>query len=89
MTDKAQAEIERASQARVLLDHPLWVESWDHYEKNLLDAWTSTGAGDTEARERLFLALHAARLARQWVEGVFMTGKMAIMQRESEDGRKR
>ncbi len=83
-----QQEIERGHQARQLIEHPLWLESWEQWEAGILKAWTDTPVRDTEAREALFLGLHAGRRARRQIETVFQTGKLALAQVEAENARR-
>jgi len=80
-----QTEIERGHQARVILDHPLWLEAWDKWESGILQAWADTPAASAQDRETLFFALQAGRRAKRDIETVFQTGQLAAKQMEAEN----
>lgn len=82
-----QTEVERGHQARAIIDHPLWVESWDIWEAAIRQAWEDSSASDSLERETLFFALQAGRKARASIETVLETGKLATSQMEAENAR--
>ena len=84
MTTREQ-EIERGHQARVIVEHPLWLESWATFEAEITRAWADAPARDEAGREQLWLALHAGRRARGMIETILTTGKLA--QAEVENAR--
>lgn len=84
-----QQEIERGQQARAILDHPLWSETWAKWESSILQAWAGSPVRDTEAREALYLALQAGQRARKEIETVFQTGQLAHAQLEAENARRK
>lgn len=70
-------ERERAVQARVLLDHPLWREAWETWEAATLKEWRGTQSGETQRREQLWAALDAGAKVRRHIERIVETGRMA------------
>ena len=45
----------REEHARRLLSDKLFNEAFSMLEKNLLDSWSSSGVGEVEAREQIWL----------------------------------
>ena len=83
-----QAEIERGHQARTIIEHPLWLETWETWESAIRQAWEDSGAADSAERETLYFALQAGRRARAGIETVLETGKLAATQMEAENARR-
>jgi hypothetical protein len=57
MTDTAEQAIRDAQHAQVLLEDPMVAAAFADLEAQYLAAWRSSPARDTEARERLYVAL--------------------------------
>ena len=89
-------EVRRGTQARAILDNPLWIEAWTELEGRLLKEWREAPAEDVEGREVLWLMLKIAERVQGHIKTVLETGQMAEMQiadlrkqRERRDGRAR
>ena len=89
-------EMHRGTQARAILDNPLWAEAWQGFEDRLLKEWRDAPASDTEGREVLWLMLKMSERVQGHIKGILETGQMAEMQiadlkkqRERRDGRAR
>jgi hypothetical protein len=68
---------ERAAQAQRLLTDPLYVESFNALEAQLIQALIASDPRDTEGRERCFHAIHANRKQRDYFASFVNDGKMA------------
>ena len=89
-------EMRRGTQARAIIDNPLWAEAWDTMETRILEEWRDAPAEDVEGREVLWLMLKIAERVQGHMQSVLETGQMAEMQiadlrkqRERRDGRAR
>ena len=71
---------EKAAQAQRLLTDPLYVESFNALEAQLIQAWIASDPRDTEGRERCWLAVHANRKQRDYFASFINDGKMARAQ---------
>jgi hypothetical protein len=72
----------KAAQAQRLLTDPLYVESFNALEAQLIQAWIASDPRDTEGRERCWLAVHANRKQRDYFASFINDGKMAQAQLE-------
>ena len=79
-----QEELTRAELADSLLKNPLFVETLDAMEAEIVAAWEMTQMRDTEARERGWSHYIAVRQFRNRLESVVATGKMARLQLEEK-----
>ena len=70
----------KAAQAHRLLTDPLYVESFNALEAQLIQAWIASDPRDTEGRERCWLAVHANRKQRDYFASFINDGKMAQAQ---------
>ena len=86
MTDeqKRNLELQRASQAELVLKNPLVQEVLDTLEKDIVRAWEQTPAHDTEARERGWMFYITVRKFRNTFQSFIETGKMASVQLEEK-----
>ena len=54
--DNKQLAVERANQAKALLENPLLNESLSKLKEKYIEAWRNSSPEDVSGRERLFLA---------------------------------
>lgn len=54
--DNKQLAVERANQAKALLENPLLSESIAKLKEKYIEAWRNSSPEDMQGRERLFLA---------------------------------
>jgi hypothetical protein len=76
---KLAAERERGHKARQVLDNPVFKETWDRIDANLIAAMSSSTATDEavlEARKGLIVL----RRVRKEIEREFETGNLANIQ---------
>lgn len=84
---KRLTERERAHQARIITEHPLWEEAWTALESRLMQGWLRTQTGEAERRELIYLQLRAASEVRAEFERILTTGRMAesqLLERSNE-----
>lgn len=89
-------EMRRGTQARAIMDNPLWHEAWENLEQTILNAWRESPTRDEEGREALWVMLKVAERVKGHIKTVLETGQMAEMQiadlrkrRERRDARAR
>lgn len=75
--DKLQDLIYRGQQARELLDNPIYKESWESTEKDLLEAIVMSPQRDKAGREELYTIVRLLRKVRSGFEGAILTGQSA------------
>lgn len=80
-------EMERAARAKEVVEHPLWIETWETLEARCRQQWENSEASEIEAREEAYRMLLIARKVKRSFETVIQTGKMAEMALEKENGR--
>lgn len=90
--DKTAREIQRARDARSIIENPLLVEALATIERTHLEAWLSTKPAQRDVRERLWYAVQASIELKGFLENVIATGTMAQHRldeerREQEDAR--
>lgn len=78
-------ERNRAHQARIILDSPLWEESFQLYEDRLREHYESPANTDEIALEAR-RGLIALRRVRKHMETIFNTGKLADIELERSNG---
>jgi ribonuclease HI len=71
---------EKSAQAQRLLTDPLYVESFNALEAQLIQAWIASDPRDADGRERCWLAVHANRKQRDYFASFVNNGKMAQAQ---------
>tara|TARA_R100001086_G_scaffold239038_1_gene164174 strand:+ start:1180 stop:1428 length:249 start_codon:yes stop_codon:yes gene_type:complete len=68
---------QREARAKRLLDDPLFVESFDVLEKELMALWENTGAHDVDQRESFWLAMRLLVRIKAHITSIVETGHMA------------
>jgi len=77
MTDKIHEAIVRGDRAKSLLNDELLKESLSALEASYIEAWRFTHARDTDARERLWQAVHVVSKVRDHLAKVASGGAIA------------
>jgi hypothetical protein len=75
--DKLETAIVRAARARELLESELMKEIFTQLEADYIAAWRNSGARDTDARERLWLAVQVLGVVKDHLIIVANNGKLA------------
>lgn len=78
-----EEEIRNASEAKLLLEHPLLVEAFSTIKNQMMSAWETSAVRDTEGRERLFMAVKILAQLEGFLREFVVTGKLAAMQIEA------
>ncbi len=73
--DKARDIISRGDRARLLLDDDIFREACAKVEADIIEAWKTWKASDTEGRERLWLGLNMLGKIRQVLSDYATTGR--------------
>ncbi len=79
---KLQKEVSQANKAKQLFENPLLKESFDKLKKLYANSLFHTGAIETEAREKLWLAYNVVGKVEQNLLEMIDTGKLATKQLE-------
>tara|TARA_B100001173_G_C15514084_1_gene348501 strand:+ start:22 stop:315 length:294 start_codon:yes stop_codon:yes gene_type:complete len=79
---KLQEELNQANKAKQLFENPLLKESFDKLKKLYTESLFNTGATETEAREKLWLAYNIVSKVEQNLFEILDTGKLASKQLE-------
>ena len=78
MTDvKLEAAIARGARAKELLGSETLKEVFAQIEADYIEGWRSTSARDTDARERLWLAVQVLGLVKDHLVIIANDGKLA------------
>ena len=80
--DKLNQELNQANKAKQLFENPLLKESFDKLKKLYTESLFNTGATETEAREKLWLAYNVVSKVEQNLFEILDTGKLASKQLE-------
>ena len=80
--NKLQQELNQANKAKQLFENPLLKESFDKLKKLYTESLFNTGATETEAREKLWLAFNIVGKVEQNLQEILDTGKLASKQLE-------
>ena len=83
---KLNQEVSQANKAKQLFENPLLKESFEKLKKLYAESLFNTGAKETEAREKLWLAYNVVGKVEQNLLEILDTGKLAS--KELEDFRK-
>ena len=83
---KLQQEVSQANKVKQLFETPLLKESFEQLKKLYAESLFNTGAKETEAREKLWLAYNVVGKVEQNLLEILDTGKLAS--KELEDFRK-
>ena len=79
---KLQEELNQANKAKQLFENPLLKDSFDKLKKLYSESLFNTGATETEAREKLWLAYNIVSKVEQNLFEILDTGKLASKQLE-------
>ena len=80
--NQLQQELNQANKAKQLFENPLLKESFDKLKKLYTASLFNTGATETEAREKLWLAYNVVSKVEQNLFEILDTGKLASKQLE-------
>ena len=72
-----QRDMDRAEQARSIIDHPLFAEAFEELDMTYIDAWRSSSHNEQDDRERLYVALNLLGAVRLHLESVIAGGALA------------
>lgn len=84
----AKQAIERARQAKELLEHPLLVEAFDGLEAGLVKRMVDTGPDQVPARENAHRAIHTLRNIKKVLQSVIETGRITEHEMEQAASRR-
>ena len=79
---KLQEELNQANKSKQLFENTLLKESFDKLKKLYTESLFNTGATETEAREKLWLAYNIVSKVEQNLFEILDTGKLASKQLE-------
>ena len=79
---KLNQEITQANKAKQLFEEPLLKESFEKLKKLYSESLFNTGATETDAREKLWLAYNIVSKVEQNLLEIIDTGKLASKQME-------
>jgi hypothetical protein len=77
MTRDYRDELDRAEQARRIVEDPLFVEAFERLERECFEGWKSSGWKDTDKREALYRQMKALDDARTRLTAAMEGGKVA------------
>jgi hypothetical protein len=80
--DKLNQELTQANKAKALFQDPLLKESFDKLRTLYSESLFNTGATETDAREKLWLAYNVVNKVEQNLLEMIDTGKLAAKQLE-------
>jgi hypothetical protein len=75
--DKLEAAIARGARAKALLESELLKQVFAQIEADYIEGWRRTSARDTDARERLWLAVQVVGIVKDHLVIVANDGKLA------------
>jgi hypothetical protein len=75
--DKLETAVARGARAKELLESELMKEIFTQLEADYIAGWRNSGARDTDARERLWLAVQIIGLVKDHLIIVANNGKLA------------
>ena len=82
MGRKKGEELQRADEAKRLLDTPLFKESFITIREELIKHLLNTRVAEEVERDRLYITIKALDLVEQHIRSVFETGKLAEKEQE-------
>jgi hypothetical protein len=82
MGRKKGEELQRADEAKRLLDTPLFKESFITIREELIKHLLNTRVAEEVERDRLYITIKALDLVEQHIKSVFETGKLAEKEQE-------
>ena len=74
---RLQEETQRGERARLLLADPLIAEAFDTIQQELMTAWQTSPARDTDGRETLWLSVKLLNQVKSHLQSVVETGHLA------------
>ena len=79
MTDdlSLRRDMEKGARAKALLEDPVLVEAFEGFEAELMTVWAATRTADTEARERVWMAIRVLRKVKGALETMIADGTLA------------
>ncbi len=80
--DKLNQELNQANKAKQLFQDPLLKDSFNKLRKLYSESLFNTGANETDAREKLWLAYNVVNKVEQNLLEIIDTGKLASKQLE-------
>jgi hypothetical protein len=72
-----EQELQRAEQARQVMETPLVRETLELMEREIVEAWIACPARDTEGRDWLWRQIVSTRKFKDTLRGVMESGKLA------------
>lgn len=88
-----QRAVNRAQEARSILENPIYIESFSTLEAQLVAALIASDPRDTDGRERCFAQIHANRKQRDLFNSVVSNGTLSEAEikelRETAERKKR
>jgi hypothetical protein len=75
--DKLEAAIARGARAKALLESEVLKEVFAQIEADYIEGWRRTSARDTDARERLWLAVQILGVVKDHLVIIANDGKLA------------
>ena len=88
MNDQQRIDINRADQARRIIDDPMVKEAFAAIEAGIVEAWKDVPLRDVEGREHLHRLLQAKRKFEQVFEAHIQNGAIAANDLRAEEERK-
>lgn len=76
---RLEEELQRGQMAEYLMTHPIFVESFDLIEKELMEEWKNSPSRDADGREKLWTMLKLLHRLKSNIQTVAETGKLAEM----------
>lgn len=83
---KLHREASRGSKAEGLINHELFKESFDALRAKYIEAWTITEPAETNAREKLWLAVQVLADVENHIKKVAQSGRLAKKQLDELGG---
>ena len=72
-----EQELQRADEARRILETPIVTETLDLMEREIMEAWIACPARDSEGRDWLWRQIVVTRKFRDCLKGTMESGKIA------------
>ena len=82
MGRKKGEELQRADEAKRLLDNPLFQEAFKTIREELIKHLLNTRVAEEMERDRLYITIKALDLVEQHIQSVLETGKLAEKEQE-------
>ncbi len=79
---KLTRDRDRGDKAKALLDNPLLMEAFKYLDESYLAAWRQSPALDTQAREKLHIAVNVLAKVQDHLRAVVSSGTLAAKEIE-------